>query len=148
MTAKYKQLASRLTDLITANLHNGIYKLPTEAELGRQFQASRQTVRQALSLLKAQGLIITRQGSGSYATGLSEDDSPIRSWSAISALSYRKKAIHCRSFPQETRCRENGKFWKNCSPPRHGEFLRNPARAPCPIRILIATKSSADERYR
>lgn len=75
MTAKYKQLAARLTDLITANLHNGIYKLPTEAELGRQFQASRQTVRQALSLLKAQGLIITRQGSGSYATGLSEDDS-------------------------------------------------------------------------
>lgn len=75
MAAKYRQLAARLTDLITANLHNGIYKLPTEAELGRQFQVSRQTVRQALSLLSEQGLITTRQGSGSYATGLSEDSS-------------------------------------------------------------------------
>jgi len=73
MAAKYKQLAARLTDLISANLHNGIHKLPTEAELCRQYQVSRQTVRQALSLLSAQGLITTRQGSGSYATGLSED---------------------------------------------------------------------------
>ena len=73
MAAKYKQLAARLTDLISANLHNGIHRLPTEAELCRQYQVSRQTVRQALSLLSAQGLITTRQGSGSYATGLSED---------------------------------------------------------------------------
>lgn len=75
MTAKYRRLAARLTDLITANLHNGIYKLPTETELSRQYQVSRQTVRQALSLLAAQGLITTRQGSGSYATGLSGDGS-------------------------------------------------------------------------
>lgn len=75
MAAKYKELAARLTDMIAANLHNGIYRLPTEAELGRQYQVSRQTVRQALSLLSAQGLITTRQGSGSYATGLSTDGS-------------------------------------------------------------------------
>lgn len=75
MAAKYRQLAARLTDLITANLHSGIYKLPTEAALCRQYQVSRQTVRQALSLLAAQGLITTRQGSGSYATGLSVDGS-------------------------------------------------------------------------
>ena len=75
MAAKYKHLADRLTDMITTNLHNGIYKLPTEAELGRQYQVSRQTVRQALALLGEQGLITTRQGSGSYATGLSADGS-------------------------------------------------------------------------
>ncbi len=73
MDAKYKKLAAQLTELIAVNLHNGIYKLPTEAELGRRYHVSRQTVRQALALLNSQGFITTRQGSGSYATGLSED---------------------------------------------------------------------------
>lgn len=75
MAAKYKDLATRLADMLTTNVNNGIYRLPTEAELGRQYQVSRQTVRQALALLASQGLITTRQGSGSYATGLSADDS-------------------------------------------------------------------------
>ena len=75
MAAKYKDLAARLADMLTTNVNNGIYRLPTEAELGRQYQVSRQTVRQALALLASQGLITTRQGSGSYATGLSADDS-------------------------------------------------------------------------
>ena len=68
MDAKYKKLAAQLTELIAMNLHSGIYKLPTEAELGRRYHVSRQTVRQALSLLSSQGLITTRQGSGSYVT--------------------------------------------------------------------------------
>ena len=75
MPSKYENLADRLTDLITANLKNGIYKLPTEADLCRQYHVSRQTVRQALTLLNSQGLITKRQGSGSYATGLSPDPS-------------------------------------------------------------------------
>ncbi len=75
MAAKYKDLAARLADMLTTNVNNGIYRLPTEAELSRQYQVSRQTVRQALALLASQGLITTRQGSGSYATGLSADDS-------------------------------------------------------------------------
>lgn len=75
MHSKYENLAVRLTDLITANLGSGIYKLPTEAELCRQYHVSRQTVRQALALLTSQGLITRRQGSGSYATGLLADPS-------------------------------------------------------------------------
>lgn len=73
MAAKYKELAARLADTLAVNRNNGVYKLPTEVELGRQYQVSRQTVRQALALLSAQGLITTRQGSGSYTTGLSAD---------------------------------------------------------------------------
>ena len=71
MLTKYEVLADRLTDSIAANLKKGVYKLPTEAALCRQYHVSRQTVRQALMLLQARGLITTRQGSGSYATGLS-----------------------------------------------------------------------------
>lgn len=75
MQSKYEMLARRLTNTITANLKKGIHKLPTEAELCSQYHVSRQTVRQALALLNAQGLITTRQGSGSYATGLLADPS-------------------------------------------------------------------------
>lgn len=68
---KYETLAHYLADQIARNLQNGISKLPTEAELCRQHHVSRQTVRSALALLHAQGIITSRQGSGSYATGLS-----------------------------------------------------------------------------
>ena len=40
--------------------------LPTEQLLCQQFNVSRQTVRQALSLLASEGLIERRQGSGSH----------------------------------------------------------------------------------
>lgn len=62
--AKYKQIADELrSDILT-----GIYKqsLPTEQELCEKYQVSRQTVRQALSMLQNDRLIERRQGSGSY----------------------------------------------------------------------------------
>lgn len=72
---KYELIAASLAEAITVNLKNGVYKLPTEAELSRQYRASRQTIRSALALLHEKGIITSRQGSGSYATGLSEDNS-------------------------------------------------------------------------
>lgn len=70
---KYETLAGQLTELISDNLQKGIVKLPTESALCRQYHVSRQTVRAALSLLHEQGIISSRQGSGSYATGISGD---------------------------------------------------------------------------
>ena len=72
---KYETLSKQLTELISRNLKQGITVLPTESAIAEQYQVSRQTVRAALSLLKSQGLIESRQGSGSYATGLSPDTS-------------------------------------------------------------------------
>lgn len=71
---KYEILAKALTEQIALNLQNGIAKLPTEAELCARYKVSRQTVRAALTLLQKQGVITSRQGSGSYATGLSPED--------------------------------------------------------------------------
>lgn len=68
---KYETLSQQLTELISRNLKEGITALPTETEIAEQYQVSRQTVRAALSLLREQGLIESRRGSGSYATGLS-----------------------------------------------------------------------------
>lgn len=78
MAAKYIRLAELLKEKLSANLGLGIYKLPTEESLCIQYDVSRQTVRQALSLLEKEGLIEKRRGSGSYATGLLADVSANR----------------------------------------------------------------------
>ena len=70
MSTKYQTLAEQLKNELSDNLARGISKLPTEKALCEKFQVSRQTVRQALSLLEKEKLIARRQGSGSYATGL------------------------------------------------------------------------------
>lgn len=64
MNPKYQIVAEALR----LGLREGKYQktLPTEQELCAQFQVSRQTVRQALSLLEAEQLIDRRQGSGSH----------------------------------------------------------------------------------
>ena len=64
MNPKYQTVA----DALKAGILDGTYRktLPTELALCKQFQVSRQTVRQALSLLEAQQLIERRQGSGSH----------------------------------------------------------------------------------
>lgn len=72
---KYETLANTLVKRINRNLQNGISKLPTETQLCHEYHVSRQTVRTALALLHNQGIITSRQGSGSYATGLSANDS-------------------------------------------------------------------------
>lgn len=70
MSAKYTRLADLLKNMIEENIGD-TFKLPTEAALCRKYNVSRQTVRKALSVLEAEHLIEKRQGSGSYATGLS-----------------------------------------------------------------------------
>ena len=64
MNPKYQTVA----DALRAGIQEGKYQktLPTEQALCAQFQVSRQTVRQALSLLEADRLIDRRQGSGSH----------------------------------------------------------------------------------
>lgn len=64
MISKYLQLSNILTEKI----QNGTYplgsKIPTEIELSDAYHVSRQTVRQALSVLVDKGLINKKQGSG------------------------------------------------------------------------------------
>ena len=70
MAAKYIRLAKILKDLLLQNVGNGVYKLPSENVLCGQYHVSRQPVRAALRRLAEEGLIETRQGSGSFSTGL------------------------------------------------------------------------------
>lgn len=67
MSAKYIRLANRLKEQIDQSKRTKSYKLPTESELCKAYDVSRQTVRMALRLLAEDGYIRKRQGSGSYA---------------------------------------------------------------------------------
>ena len=64
MAVKYQLIAKELEVMLLSGKGGG--KLPTEVELCQQYGCSRQTVRSALSVLQEKGLIVRRQGSGSY----------------------------------------------------------------------------------
>ena len=66
MAPKYQQIAGILRSDILDGVYAKQMRLPTEQLLCQQFQVSRQTVRQALSVLASEGYIERRQGSGSH----------------------------------------------------------------------------------
>ena len=66
MDPKYQIVADHLRHDIAAGIYKDGDALQTEAELKKTFGVSRQTVRQAISLLENDGLVIRRRGSGTY----------------------------------------------------------------------------------
>lgn len=66
MEPKYQQLANTLRKQIAAGSFSATGLLPTEKAIAEAYQLSRQTVRQALSVLVQEGIIEKRQGSGSH----------------------------------------------------------------------------------
>lgn len=66
MPPKYQRIADELQSNIETGKYISSTVLPTEFVLAQEYQVSRQTVRQALSVLAKAGLIEKRQGSGSH----------------------------------------------------------------------------------
>lgn len=66
----FEQVAEQLRELIATGVLAPGQRLPTEAKLAAEFGVSRATVREALRLLAAQGLVRTAKGNGggSYVT--------------------------------------------------------------------------------
>ncbi|MBE3560299.1 MAG: GntR family transcriptional regulator [Ktedonobacteraceae bacterium] len=62
----YHQLKLALQSEIEQGIYQAGARLPSEAELTRQYGVSRITVRQALDELEAEGLIVRRHGKGTY----------------------------------------------------------------------------------
>jgi GntR family transcriptional regulator, transcriptional repressor for pyruvate dehydrogenase complex len=69
-------LADVVHDRIRRSIVDGQYpdgaRLPGENDLARQFEVSRPVIRAALKRLRAEGLVISRQGSGSYVAAPGE----------------------------------------------------------------------------
>lgn len=66
--AKYVQLFEQLKGEIVQGTYENGQRLPGENELAEQYGMSRQTVRQALSLLEREHYIQRKQGSGTYVS--------------------------------------------------------------------------------
>ncbi|MDE7242362.1 MAG: GntR family transcriptional regulator, partial [Oscillospiraceae bacterium] len=66
MSNKYQIVADALRSHIQVGKYAAADILPSEFAIAQEYQVSRQTVRRALSILAQDGLIETRQGSGSH----------------------------------------------------------------------------------
>ena len=62
----YSQLVNIIKRNITAGTLNPGDQLPSESELCKNFDISRSTVRQAVSMLEDEGLVVRKQGRGTY----------------------------------------------------------------------------------
>ena len=65
-TAKYRFLVETIKEKIKSGAYMAGERMESENRLSEQFGYSRQTVRQALSVLEREGLIERRRGSGTY----------------------------------------------------------------------------------
>ncbi|AXG12141.1 GntR family transcriptional regulator [Intrasporangium calvum] len=68
----YQQVAASLRAAILTRKFAPGDKLPSQMELGRHYGVARMTVQQALRILKDEGLIVSRQGSGVFARARTE----------------------------------------------------------------------------
>jgi len=69
-----RSLALDVVDKLVVRINTGLLpagaKLPTEAEIMEEYGVSRTVVREALSKLQASGQVVTRQGIGTFVTGV------------------------------------------------------------------------------
>ena len=68
-TRAYEEIVRQVKSLTESEVLKPGDRLPSERELAEQFQVSRVTVRQALSVLQAMGLVESRVGDGTFAGG-------------------------------------------------------------------------------
>ncbi|MER6577611.1 GntR family transcriptional regulator [Nonomuraea sp. NPDC001023] len=69
MVARYERIAAELRDDILAGAYPVGSQLPSEAELATRHRAARGTVRQAVAVLVAEGLVGSRQGARRIVLG-------------------------------------------------------------------------------
>ncbi|MBU1360566.1 MAG: GntR family transcriptional regulator [Gammaproteobacteria bacterium] len=67
--ALYVQIADRLAKEIAEKRYKVFERLPTEHELMARLGVSRITVRQAIARLVSQGLVVSKQGKGTFVAG-------------------------------------------------------------------------------
>jgi len=64
----YQQIRRSILNGITSGTHGAGHRLPSESELAHGFGTTRTTVRQALSLLVFEGLVVRHNGRGSFVS--------------------------------------------------------------------------------
>lgn len=72
----HMSVAQRIKEMIISGKMRPGDKLPTEMSLIKEFSISRSTLREAMKILKAEHIIVSKQGSGTFIseeTGIGED---------------------------------------------------------------------------
>lgn len=87
---RYRQVADELRHRIEAGVIAPGSLLPSESTLMAEFAVARGTVREALALLRAEGLVMTEVGRGTYAR-------PIMPVRRLASERYRKELEQVRS---------------------------------------------------
>jgi GntR family transcriptional regulator len=82
----YKTVAEALRAEIETGAYPPTRRLPTDAELGKTFGVSRQTVRQAFNQLVSEGLVYRVRGRGSFAVASPAGDRYLRSVGSVDDL--------------------------------------------------------------
>ncbi|WP_181612320.1 GntR family transcriptional regulator [Nonomuraea soli] len=75
MVARYEHIAAELRDDIMNGTHPVGTLLPSESELAAHYRAARGTVRQAIAVLVAEGLVGSRQGARRIVLGTTRSQS-------------------------------------------------------------------------
>jgi GntR family transcriptional regulator len=74
-------LTQQVREILISRINSGVYppesQLPPESDLAAEFNVSRATVRSALNTLAARGLLIRRQGAGTFVSRLSPISNPL-----------------------------------------------------------------------
>ena len=82
MRRRPRNLAMALVDALSQRIQSGALapgeRLPPEAAMVAEFGVSRTVVREALSMLQASRLVVTRHGIGTFAVGPTEDAASFR----------------------------------------------------------------------
>lgn len=121
---KYQEIFNDLKEKIITNIYHEEQLLPTEKDLCDYYQASRDTVRKALTLLTEQGFIQKIQGRGSIVIKHNQVNFPI---SGLTSYEELTQALHLNTktnlveltlltvdetLAQQTGFLENERVWK------------------------------------
>ena len=120
-STRYRDIAARLQKDIRLGRHDVGGLLPTETELMARYDASRQTVREALRILTEQGLIVRRAGLGSVVIAaeppvlFSHSVTSLSEWLRYSNETYRE-IVATREITADSKVAallkcEPGKHW-------------------------------------
>ena len=114
MVRRTASLAQQVAQEIVSEIEAGTIAsdaglLPSEAKLSQRFEVSRATVREALSRLDLAGVVVRRQGVGTYVNSRRNGSASVRGWfdDATALMDFvrgsdsgaRARVIECRIRP-------------------------------------------------